>query len=278
MMNDLCGLICVVCVAAIIGCESDPQADSAPAERPAAEVAPIVDASAGQLFGASRGEEWLTATEAASHVSDGQEYRLYGLTDSYGARWGSGVESPDETCTNPAVDVADLPDAHQDLLGVVGAWDVQLRVPAVQDTTQQTYRRHLAEYLEEHGIEADTVPLDQVLRVDLEGDGVEEVILVSNRLRGSETMAMAGDHAVVLLRTVIEDEVRQIPLEAEYYAEECIGECVPSSFRVTNVLDLNGDGVLEVVTGFEYFEGRGKRIHAVDGEDTEVVLSWRCGV
>lgn len=276
-MKDLHLLINLLTVVLAGGCQPSSQPD-APADDRQADVYPIVDASRGQLFGASRNGDWLTGEEAASFVEEGREYRLFGLTDTLGTHTGGSIQPAGEICTNPSLSVDNLPAGRSDVIGVTGSWEILPRVSVVQDTTQQIYRERIADHLEDHDIQVSSVELDQVLRIDLEGDGVEEVLIVSNRLRGSETMAMAGDYGVILLRRVIDGEVRETPLEAEYYPEECIGECAPSSFRVSNVLDLNADGILEVVTGFRYSEGRGKRIHAVDGLQSEVVLSWRCGV
>lgn len=262
----------------IVGCRSDSATDKTAndRDRTVAQVHPIVDASEEQLFGASRDGEWLTGVEAAEYVQPDQRFRLYRLTDTLGTGRAADPEPAGETCMNPTVRMRGVPDHGGDIMAVAGDWNALPRVPAVMDTTQAIYKNVVGDHLQHQGIAA-AVSLDQVLRVDLDGDGVDEVLIAANRLRGSETSALSGDHALVLLRKLVDGEVREIVLEEEYYPEECIATCAPSSYRIAAVLDLNGDGVMEVITDFQYFEGRGKNVHAINGEEADRVLSWRCG-
>jgi len=248
--------------------------------REAPAVAPIVDVGEGQLFGASRGSEWLSADQASAYVEAGQRYRLVRLTDTLGTRTGSAPRPARETCDNPTVRIDPRPEGDRDVIAVGGTWNPLPRTPRVQDTTQTVYKAAVAEHLRRQGLEIDdaAVSLDQVLRVDLDGEGTMGVLLVSHRARGSVTSAQANDYGLVLLRTLVDGEVRQRALEEEYYQEACLGDCAPSTFRVAAVLDANGDGVMEVVTSTSYFEGRGKRVYAVEDGEPERVLSWGCGV
>lgn len=248
--------------------------------RQAPRLHPIVDAEEGQLFGGSQGGRWLSADRTVESVDSTRRYRLYRLTDTLGTRDGTAPSPAAETCRNPAVRIPSLSSPDRDVIGVAGDWNALPRRPTLQDTTQLVYKSAVAAYLrrQELEVEAEHVRLDQVLRVDLEGDGREEVLIVSNRQRGSETTALANDYGLVLLRRIVDGTVRQRPLDEEYYRETCVAECAPSSFWIAAVLDANGDGTMEVVTGFRYFEGEGKRIYAVEQGEAREVLSWRCGV
>ena len=274
----------LVVVLLVFGAECQPEAvsgdEGSRTARGSTAVAPIVDVGEGQLFGASRGDEWIPADSAAEYVEAGQSYRLYGLTDTLSTGVGTAPTSPKETCDNPTVQIQDRPAPDRDAIAVAGSWNALPRAPQVQDTTQAVYQTAVAQHLRGQGIEieAAAVSLDQVLRVDLDGDQTMEVLIVSHRTRGSVTSAQAGDYGLVLLRTVVDGAVRQRAVEAEYYREACLGECAPSTYRVAAVLDANGDGTMEVVTATSYFEGVSKRIHAIDDGEPEQVLSWRCGV
>lgn len=238
--------LCVLLLALGAECRSGTPSD---AETPRAihestAVAPIVDVGEGQLFGASRGDEWIPAERAEEYVVAGEQYRLIQWTDTLGTRAGSASRPARETCDNPTVQIDYRPQSPRDVIAVAGSWTVLPRVPRVQDTTQSVYKTAVAEHLHRHGIEIEVaaVSLDQVLRVDLDG------------------------------------EVRQRALEEDYFREACLGDCAPSTYRVAAVFDANGDGTMEVVTSTSYFEGRGKRVYAVDSGEPERVLSWRCGV
>ena len=275
------GLLVVLLVLGAECRPETPSGDKASGGAPGSTaVAPIVDVGADQLFGASRGGEWISAEEAAKFVEAGQRYRLVRGRDTLGARTGSAPSPATETCDNPTVRIQPRPERPRDVIALTGAWSPLPRTPRVQDTTQAVYTTAVAEHLRGQGIEiaAAAVTLDQVLRVDLDGEGTMEALIVSHRVRGSATSARADDYGLVLLRTVVDGEVRQRALEAEYYREACLGECAPSTYRVAAVLDANGDGTMEVITATSYFEGSGKRVYAIDRGEPERVLSWRCGV
>ena len=267
----------------VLGAECRPGAppgDEASGTARESPVAPIVDVGTGQLFGASRGGEWISAEKAVESVEAGQRYRRVRLTDTLGLGTGSSPGPATETCDNPMVRIQPRPKRPRDVIAVAGSWPLLPQTPRVQDSTQVVYKTAVAEHLRGQGIEiaAAAVSLNQVLRVDLDGEGAMEALIVSHRARGSATSARADDYGLVLLRTIVDGEVRQRAVEEEYYQEACLGECAPSTYRVAAVLDANGDGTMEVVTATSYFEGAGKRIHAVDRGEPERVLSWRCGV
>jgi len=98
-----------------------------------------------------------------------------------------------------------------------------------------------------------------------------------NLLRGLGTSAAPGDHAFALFLKTAAEEFSVQPLEEEYYPDGCTADCAPRAFRVAAVLDLNGDGRMEVVVAFRDYEGGGKTIYTVTGSRANPVLSWRCG-
>jgi hypothetical protein len=51
----------------------------------------------------------------------------------------------------------------------------------------------------------------------------------------------------------------------------------PSEHRVMGVLDLNGDGILEIVLSGRYYEGDWVDAYRVDGVKTTKLLSMGCG-
>ena len=51
-----------------------------------------------------------------------------------------------------------------------------------------------------------------------------------------------------------------------------------ASFEIPGVLDLNGDGKLEVIVHSHYYEGAGTTIYDCSGGKCKAVLSVECGV
>jgi hypothetical protein len=242
----------------------------------AATIHAIVDANEAILFGAVTNGRWLPAGSAAPLIRGGTTYRLYTLARSLGEREGGAAEPPSETCSNPIVHIVDSPRVDEDVIGVNGDRNALPRTPSVQSTRQPAYRNVIAQWVEAHGIADPLVNITQILRVDLEGDNVDEVLIAANLLRGVGTSARAGDYAVVLLRSVAGGEVRTVPLVQEYYPAGCIAECTPATHRVAAVLDVSGDGLMEVVLAWQDYEGRGKAIYRAEAGGIVEALSWTC--
>jgi len=258
-----------------------PEADAAPGvDRDDGEESaafPIVDATHSQLFGASAGRTWMPAHSVATGSIGGESYKLYNLTALLGESEGSAVGPPDEICENQTVRMLRVPDGEGDVVAVGGAWDALPRVPRLLDTASSVYVQAAADRLRERGMGEADIRLTQVITIDLEGDGDEEVLVSGNLQRGLGTSALPGDYGFTVLWRDGQGGFAATPLEEEYFPDGCVAECAPRAFQVAAVLDLNGNGQMEVVLAYRDYEGGGKTIYEVDGDEVNAVLSWRCG-
>jgi hypothetical protein len=116
------------------------------------------------------------------------------------------------------------------------------------DSTTPPYPTILAEVLNDLGLDDPQVQFLTLQRVDLEGDGVDEIVMTGFRqIAGSGTTVISpGDYAVVILRRLAGDEVLTIPLVSDVYPQSS-SNISPLEYRVIGMLDLNADGVLEIV-------------------------------
>lgn len=85
----------------------------------------------------------------------------------------------------------------------------------------------------------------------------------------------AGDYSLLVLRKVVGDSVVTVPLRVDVYpeAEEL---AYPYRYEVTAVLDLNGDGLLEVIVHGLRYEGEWVGVFQVVHDDIEPVLTASC--
>ena len=259
----------------------------------AATVHPIVAFSdfwshnkpTGYLLGGSAGGQWLKPEAAAGLIPGGENYRLYTLTGEVGASVGSkpakGEEGP---CSHTwYVTLSPLPAGHRSLVAVAGPWNAMPRALKITSTEQQVYKEAAAEILKTQGIANPNVNLTQVIRVDLDGDGVEEVLVsAANYARfkpgGRLTPnARAGDYSLVFLRKVVQGKVVTRIITGEYYPKAKEFNA-PSEHLVIGVLDLNGDGILEIVLSGHHYEGEWVDAYRVDGTKIIKLFSMGCGV
>jgi hypothetical protein len=165
-------------------------------------------------------------------------------------------------------------------IALAAPWNALPRKPQLVDPTQKVYVDAVRDFLKTKGIKQAKVKIENILRVDLEGDGEEEVLInATNYLQKDENVPMqspAGSYSMVLLRRVISGKVQTQLVEGEFYPK-AIGYSAPNAYKVIAVLDLDGDGKLEVVVASQYYEGAATTIYRCDPKKVEALLSVGCG-
>ena len=160
---------------------------------PAADLHPIVEVQSGYLFGAISDGKWIKADETAKLIGDETTYRMYGLTQALGDVKGDKPKSEGEPCEETLA-ISLSPETEKGVIAIAAPWNALPRKPQVTDPTQKTYVDAVREFLRTKKIEQPEVKIDNILRVDLDGDGEEEV-LVSDKLfqeRRQRADAIAG--------------------------------------------------------------------------------------
>ena len=125
------------------------------------------------------------------------------------------------------------------------------------------------------GIDDPEPPITEAVSVDVEGDGVEELVLVA-QLLPDDLIARLGDYSVVLLRKNIEGEWQTAILET---SAGVANSPYVLSHTIPAAADLNGDGRMEIVVDGHYYEGAGTVAYEYINDDLGpvAVLSGGCG-
>jgi hypothetical protein len=247
---------------------------------PAAELHPIVEVQSGYLFGATGNGKWIKSAEAAKTLSDERTYQIYGLTQSLGqAKKGKPKPSEDDVCSD-ALTVSLSPKPNKGTIALAAPWNALPRKPRLVYPTQKVYVDAVRDFLKTKRIEQQKVKIENILRVDLDGNGEEEVLIsATNYLQKDESVPMqspAGSYSMVLLRRVVSGKVQTQLVEGEFYPK-AIGYNAPNAYKVIAVLDLDDDGKLEVVVASQYYEGAATTIYRCDPKKVEALLSVGCG-
>jgi hypothetical protein len=264
-----------------------------PAAAVAADVYPIVafhdfyneGRSTGYFLGGFTGGQWVKPEAAAGLLPGGEHYRLYSLGgeggDSVGSKPAKGEEGP---CSDTwYVTLSPFPQKRGSLVAVGGPWNAMPRPVKLTSTEQQVYQEAAATILKSQGIANPKVNLTQVIRVDLDGDGLEEVLVSATHYEtvtpgGALTPnARAGDYSLVFLRKLVQGKVVTKIITGEYYPKATEFNA-PSEHRIIGVLDLNGDGIMEIVLSGRYYEGDWVDAYQVDGVKITKLLSMGCGL
>lgn len=239
---------------------------------------PAVDADRTCMLGGVARGQWLEAEKIAPMMKGGERYRVYKLTGPAGEAIGAKPKSGDPCSDCQEVEFS--PKVEEGI-AVAGEWNAMPRVPQALSTSDPVYRQIVARLLRQHRIVSPKINLTQILRVDLEGDGVDEILISATYLAGGLNrrdgpMAIRvkpGDYSVVILRKVVGGKVKDIVLGGEYYPKA--SDATATQYEVVGVLDLNGDGKMEVVVSIDYYEGSSSTVFRING--TRVDNVFGCG-
>jgi hypothetical protein len=252
----------------------------------AADLHPIAEVQSGYLFGAISDGKWIKAGETAKLIGDETTYRVYGLTQALGDAKGGKPKLGEGPCEG-TFEVSLSPETEKGVIAIAAPWNALPRKPQVTDPTQKTCVDAVRDFLKTKGIEQPKVNIDSILRVDLDGDGEEEVLIsATNYLRKDDSVPMRSPAAgyMVLLRRVVAGKLQTQLIAGEFYpkafskaAQEEARFDAPNAYKVIATLDLDGDGKMEVVIHSQYYEGEETTIHRCDLKKVEALLSVSCG-
>ena len=254
---------------------------------PAADLHPIVEVESGFLFGAISDGKWIKADETAKLIGDETTYRVYGLTQALGDAK-AGKPKPEGAPCDETLTVSLSPETEKGVIAIAAPWNALPRKPQVTDPTQKAYVEAVRDFLKTKGIEQPEVKIDNILRVDLDGDGEQEVLIgATNYFRKDESVPMrspAASYSMVLLRRVVAGKVETQLIVGEFYpkaypkaAQEEGRFDTPNAYKVIATLDLDGDGKMEIVIDSHYYEGEETTIYRCDPKKSEPLVSVSCG-
>ena len=255
----------------------------------ATELHPIVDVQNGYLFGATKDGKWVKADEAAKELPDQTTYVVYGLTESLGEAKGGKPKGETGPCEGTLfVGLSDKPE--KGAIALAAPWNALPRKLRPLDTTQAVYIDAVGGFLKTKGIAEPKVKIDSIFRVDLDGDGEEEVLIsATNYFSQDNNMPMrspAGSYSMVLLRRVVAGKVETQLVAGEFHPKAYQGKGsdedasfdAPNAYKVIGAFDLDGHGKMEIVIGSNYYEGEEITIYRCDPNKVEALLSVSCGV
>lgn len=239
----------------------------------------IIELSQKCLIGGVQNGKWIKADEIGAKLTGTQKFNLYNLDGSTSEITTTRIGKGDEN--DPCSDfwsVETSSNMNRGIAIVSPTRNVMPRVPKAISLNDATYTKIVSAILISKGIKRPQVKITQAYKIDLEGDGKDEVVIAANRYaNGILPSASAGDYSFLLVRKIINGKVQNIFIGKEFYPKAKEG-AVPSDNHISAIADLNGDGVMEIVTYGGYYEGSSSVIFEIKGNKATGVLDCSCGV
>ncbi len=160
-------------------------------------------------------------------------------------------------------------------VAISAPWDLQPNLFEAF-TDDGTFSSIASGLLAERGLVVTNPVIKQLFRTDLEGDGINEILVVAEELNGG-FLPQAGDYSIVFLQKVIEGNVRSAVLGDSVIIDPEGAFVV--GFSIGAVADLSGDGHMEIVVDSAYFEGLGVEVWEYIDDDIGLFpyLQTGCG-
>lgn len=226
------------------------------------------DGPGATLLGVWNSGRWSSGPAAARLLRGGEPYRVQGLTGAATSARGTRPKSFDEPCPDTfGLTLTPRPPAAPGfLVATSAALGARPRSVRVTTTRDPVYLAAVRDQLVRRGLRSPEVEAVRVTRVDLDGNGTDEVFVEAGRFKGGQSnlypppSGEPGDYSVLLLRQLVGGRVRTSVLGAYVVTKPSAsdsGEPPPLAtlYALAGIADLNGDGRLEVLTFNAYYEG-----------------------
>ncbi|HEX6301277.1 MAG TPA: hypothetical protein VF148_12490 [Acidimicrobiia bacterium] len=240
---------------------------------------PLITASFGAL-GWWNGSEWVDA-EAAGElpVAGGEDYQTVRL-DELAMTTGGPQTVVCEPLGLIGVELDD-PGLLGDFPGPLGVaisapWTLQPYL-FEEIADDGSYAGFAADLLSGRGLDVASPVIKQLFRTDLEGDGVNEVLVVAEDVPANFLME-PGDYSIAFMRKVVQGKVQTAVIHETVAQDE--EDTFAGAHSFGGVADLNNDGKMELITGSAFFEGFTLTIWDYVNDDLGPVsvLDTGCGV
>lgn len=239
-------------------------------------VYPPYDSPTGYLLGGTQNGIWLDSNATAGLLRGGEQYGLY--TDRGFLYTGTGGRPAQNPPFCPAMQeiALDPKPSGTSVIAIGGSWNPLPRIPQELSTENNSYRQVIGEMLQANGLIQSDIILNKVLKVDMEGDGTDEVLISASRfidVTGHDVSV--GDYSMVILRRVVGNAAISIPIVTDYYLQSQQAS-YPNKYTLSAVMDLNGDGRMEILVGITGWEKVGTLGYEVDQSAVRNVLGVQC--
>jgi len=245
-----------------------------------AQTFPIIDVRQGYLIGAVEAGKWIEPTDATSSVKAGAKLPVYGVTGAVGNVAVVKLDTEREPCPDQPVVKLDPRRMRNGAIAFSAGWNPLPRKPQSLDAKEKKYVDLVREFLRDHGLHDPIVHITQIAKIDLDGDGQDEVLISATHYKDGDKIpdeSSANTYSFVILERVVAGKIKTELVDGEFYPE-AKSDAAPNMFEIAALLDLNGDGKIDIVIRSAYYEGDEVSVYENQPSGSKKVLSVGCGL
>lgn len=242
-----------------------------------AEKPEIIPVYAEFLLGGRLNGEWVEAEKIADKIIASQTWKAFAFDRQLADQQGGMPRREEGPGEYWDITFPDAGEGDETVLRVACDKAAMPRKPRLQSGGLEAYEKIVAGYLKKNGITS-APKLRQVVRVDLDGDGSEEVFIVADNVDATVPVTLANTYSLVLFRCLKNGRVETTALRENYNHEDIEGMAdSPNAYKISFFVDLDGNGVMETIVYGRYYEGFWYEIHEFSGGVLKKVFSEGLG-
>ncbi len=186
----------------------------------------------------------------------------------------------------PLATLSDKFSDTEDMYAIKSTWNVQPRPITILSNNNAAYEQVVKSILEQKAALKNAKPVIQkIVKVDLDGDQKDEIIIHATN-HANIYDGKKGDYSMVIIRHLVNEKVVTDILNFRYIDKNCDLNssksdgipCWLTQYKISAILDVNGDGKMEVFIKDSNHESEGINVYELSPKGLKAVLGWGCGV
>jgi hypothetical protein len=163
-------------------------------------------------------------------------------------------------------------------VGANASWEVLPRKWQTASLTNANYKKAVADVLRQRGLAKSPVKIEQAVRVDLDGDGADEILLIANHdAKDASLNSKTGSYSMFIVQKTSGGKVRNILLGGNFFTKRDV--YYAGEYSISGIADFNGDGKMEVLVVISGYEEDWVKVFEMKGGSLIEIkaLSYYCG-
>jgi hypothetical protein len=244
------------------------------------ETFPIIDVRHGYLIGAVENRKWIEPTDATKSLKAGAKLTVYGATGAVGSVSIVKLDTENEPCPDQPIVKLNPKKMKQGAIAFAAKWNPLPRKPQSLDVKDNKYVDLVREFLHERGFKDPIVHITQAVKIDIDGDGQGEVVISATHYKNGDEIpdeSTANTYSFVMMARSVNGKMETKLVAGEFYPE-AKSDAAPNKFEIAAVLDLDGDGKIDIVVRSAYYEGDEISVYQTRASGFNKALSVGCGL
>lgn len=228
------------------------------------------------LGGVDENGKFVNAKTAFAKMKRDEKFSLFDFVKGRTGEFSLGeFKAGPGACEENYFSESEIKTATNFAVGAGANWEVLPRKWQAASLTDAVYKKAVADVLRARGLAKSPVKIEKAVRVDLDGDGADEVLLLATHLIGDYE---PGSYSMLLMRKIVGGKVRNTLVGANFLTKK--DEYYGGEYTLSGIADLNGDGKMEVMVEISAYEEGWIKVFEINaGKLTEIkALSYYCGV